>query len=134
MDGPKVGVGVFVRKNGKFLVGKRKGSHGEGCWALPGGHIEAGESLEEACSREVFEETNLRIKNIQKLTFRNAIFQKEQKHYITLFFSSECDSGRLKIMESNKCDEWRYCSLLDVPEPRFGTLSSVLNSIKENFM
>jgi len=134
MKGPMVGVAVFVKKDGKFLVQKRKGSHGAGCWALPGGHVEAGESLETTCGREVYEETGLYIKNVQRLTFRNAIFLEEQKHYVTLFFSADYAGGDVKIMEPNKCDEMKWCTLLDVPEPRFGTLSSVLNSIKENFM
>jgi 8-oxo-dGTP diphosphatase len=35
----RVGVGVFVRKNDKYLIGKRIGSHGSGTFALPGGHL-----------------------------------------------------------------------------------------------
>jgi 8-oxo-dGTP diphosphatase len=42
---PKVGVGVMVLKNGKVLIGKRKGAHGAGEWAWPGGHLEYMESL-----------------------------------------------------------------------------------------
>ena len=34
---PKVGVGVMVFKDGKILLGKRKGAHGEGEQAFPGG-------------------------------------------------------------------------------------------------
>ena len=51
MKRPRVGLGVFVKKEGKVLVGERKGSHGAGTWALPGGHLEGGESFEECCKR-----------------------------------------------------------------------------------
>ena len=45
---PLVGVGVFIwNKDGKFLLGKRKGSHGAGEYALPGGHLEYNETLVE---------------------------------------------------------------------------------------
>ena len=50
---PKVGVGVMIFKNGKVLLGKRKGSHGEGEFALPGGHLEYMEGFANCASREV---------------------------------------------------------------------------------
>lgn len=37
-----VGVGVFIlnpKHPGKIVIGERKGSHGSGQWALPGGHL-----------------------------------------------------------------------------------------------
>lgn len=34
---PKVGIGVFVFRDGKFVMGQRRGSHGEGSWSIPGG-------------------------------------------------------------------------------------------------
>jgi 8-oxo-dGTP diphosphatase len=49
---PRVGVGVIVVKNGLVLIGKRKGSHGEGQWAWPGGHLEYMESFLDCAKRE----------------------------------------------------------------------------------
>ena len=89
MKRPRVGLGVFVKKDGKILVGKRKGYHGGGTWALPGGHLEPGESFESCCKREVLEETGLIIKNISPVVFTNDVFHDEGLHYITLFFKGE---------------------------------------------
>jgi 8-oxo-dGTP pyrophosphatase MutT (NUDIX family) len=56
----KAGVGVIVIKDKKVLVGQRKGSHGEGLWAFPGGTIEpTDKSLKSCGEREVFEETGI---------------------------------------------------------------------------
>ncbi|KAE9395847.1 hypothetical protein BT96DRAFT_1021756 [Gymnopus androsaceus JB14] len=83
---PKVGVGVFVlNREGRFVLGKRKGSHGQGTWALPGGHLEAGESFEACAAREVLEETNITIKNVRFLTATNDVMAAEGKHYVTVW-------------------------------------------------
>ena len=43
-----IGINVIVVRDKKILLGKRKNSYGEGTWALPGGHLEEGEGMEEA--------------------------------------------------------------------------------------
>ena len=58
---PKVGVGVIVVRDGKVLLGKRRGAHGEGSWSFPGGHLEFNELLEICAKREAKEETGLEI-------------------------------------------------------------------------
>jgi ADP-ribose pyrophosphatase YjhB (NUDIX family) len=50
---PLVGLGVLVVRDGKVLVGQRRGSLGAGEYALPGGHLEHGEGFEECAAREV---------------------------------------------------------------------------------
>jgi 8-oxo-dGTP diphosphatase len=58
-DRPVVGVGAVVLVDGKVVLVKRAHEPLLGQWNLPGGAVELGETLEEACAREVFEETGL---------------------------------------------------------------------------
>ncbi len=103
---PLVGVAVIVIKDNKVLLGKRKNSHGSGTWQFPGGHLEFNESIKDCARRELFEETGIKIKNIRFGPYTNDVFQKEKKHYITLFVVADYDSGVLKLKEPEKCEKW----------------------------
>ena len=49
----KVGVGLYIlNSNHQLLLGLRKSIHGNGTWCPPGGHLEYGESFEQAAVRE----------------------------------------------------------------------------------
>lgn len=126
---PKVGVGVIIIKDGKVLLGKRKGAHGDGSWAFPGGHLEFNESLENCAKREIMEETGITIKDIKKLTYTNDIFPNQGKHYITCYVKANYDSGEVKVMEPNKCEIWKWFEWNKFPEPIFLPLHNLL---KEN--
>jgi len=126
-QGPKVGVGVILKKDGKILLGKRKGSHGAGSWAFPGGHLEFKETLEMCARREVLEEVGIEIANIKPATFTNDIFEKDQKHYVTVYVTADYSIGEVKVMEPDKCKEWGWFSWDDLPEPRFVPLTNLLN-------
>ena len=58
-DRPKIGIGVIVIRDGKILLGERLSNHGAGTYEIPGGHLEFGETFEDAAIREVREETGL---------------------------------------------------------------------------
>ena len=128
----KVGVGVIVKKDNKILLGKRKGSHGEGYWAFPGGHLDFGESLFDCALREVSEEVGIKIKNLQEFDFTNDFFEKENKHYITIFVSADYDFGDVKILEPNKCSEWNWFDIENLPTPLFVPIENLLK--KKNKM
>jgi len=127
---PKVGIGVFVVNNDKIILQKRKGAHGAGEWSLPGGHLEFGESWEDAAAREVLEETGLKIKNIKFVGVTNDIFEKERLHYITIFMQGETDETNLVLKEPEKAEEIDWFELNNLPEPFFTPLKNFLNTEK----
>lgn len=140
MKRPLVGVGVLIKRNGMFLLGKRLGEHGKGEWSLPGGHLEWGESFQECCAREVMEETGLRVVGpIQPLTFTNDIFEKRfasgivdhaHAHYVTLFFVAECE-GEPNNREPDKCAGWEWHTMRNPPLPLFLPLENLFKRMIE---
>lgn len=122
----RVGVAVVIRRDGCILLGERIGSHGSHTWATPGGHLELGESIEECAKREVLEETGLIVESVTKLGFTNDIFDQEGKHYVTLFVLAECTQGAPQVTEPNKCLQWKWCSLEDLPQPLFLPMNNLL--------
>lgn len=123
----RVGVAVFIIKDDQILVGKRLSNHGKGTWALPGGHLEFGETPEQCAIREVFEETGLTITNPSNAIWTNDMFLESNKHYITLFLVAKYDHGIPKVLEPDKCSEWIWSKLSDIPEPMFKGLDTLIN-------
>lgn len=115
----RVGIAVFVFKDGKFLMQQRQGSHGAGSWSVPGGHLELGESFEDTARREVKEETNLEITNIRFGAVTNDNFTDEGKHYVTIWMVSEWKSGAEYITEPEKCLKQEWHTFDDLPSPLF---------------
>jgi 8-oxo-dGTP diphosphatase len=60
-DRPFVGVGAVVVQEGQVLLVRRGHEPLRGAWSLPGGVVEAGETLQAALVREILEETGLEV-------------------------------------------------------------------------
>lgn len=58
---PQVAVGAVVFKDGRVLMVRRGKAPARGQWAIPGGSVHLGESLQQAAQREIYEETGIRI-------------------------------------------------------------------------
>lgn len=113
----RVGIGAFILKskeesleNPRFLIGKRLNAHGAGSYALPGGHLEFGETPEQCVTREVLEETGLKVSYVRFLTATNDYMPADGKHYISLYMVGvrDNDSELPQVLEPDKCEKWEW--------------------------
>uniref|UniRef100_A0A0G4I8R8 Nudix hydrolase domain-containing protein n=1 Tax=Chromera velia CCMP2878 TaxID=1169474 RepID=A0A0G4I8R8_9ALVE len=126
----RVGVAAMLRRNGRLCIGTRLASHGRGLQALPGGHLEMGESVIECALREVEEETGLVMQNPVLGPVTNDIWRAEKasdgsaasvspqpeleggvvKHYVTFFVIGDSPEGEGEAvaMEPDKCQGWEW--------------------------
>lgn len=126
---PKVGVVVFLCKGKAILLGRRRSSIGDSTFALPGGHLEFGESFQECAVRELKEETGLDMDKVEFLTLTNNVFLKESKpsHYVTISMRGVlADPHQLpQTLEPDKCDGWDWYDWDNLPKPLFGPLEKM---------
>jgi 8-oxo-dGTP diphosphatase len=116
---PRVGISVIIKKDNKVLLGKRKGSHGDGTWAFPGGHLEFKEKVFDCAHREIAEEVGIKINNLKYGPYTEDYFEKEDKHYITIFVISDYLSGEVQNLEPDRCESWEWFDWDKMPDDLF---------------
>jgi 8-oxo-dGTP diphosphatase len=127
VDRPQVGVAVIIAHDEHVLLLKRKGSHGAGTWAPPGGHLEFGESLEECAVRETFEETGIVIDNVQFVAITNDVLALEQRHYVTVWMEGAHLSGQATVTYPDKVQDVVWAPWDALPQPLFLPFQNVLS-------
>jgi ADP-ribose pyrophosphatase len=87
---PLIGVGAVAIKDGKILLMKRAFEPGKGKWSVPGGLVEVGETLSDACAREMEEETGIKIHVLELINAYDMIVPDEagkiRYHYVLIDF------------------------------------------------
>ncbi len=134
MSRPKVGIGVIIQnERNEILIGKRKGSHSP-FYSIPGGHLENGETFEEAAIKEVFEETGLKIVNPKVICVTNNLrtYRNENKHYISVNLFTRYYEGDLEVREPEKCESWGWYALTNIPQPHFDASEFAVECFLEN--
>jgi len=89
-----------ILKNNKVLFCKKKNKN---YYFLPGGHLEFGESIEEALSREIKEELGVKIKNSSFIGITEHLFTEEGKvyHEINIIYKIVLDKITLNSKEDH---------------------------------
>lgn len=113
----KIGVEVVIEKEGRVLFGKRLSAAGAGSWGLPGGKVEAGESLRDCAKREILEETGIKINELEFLNLAND--PRNGEHWIHITFRAKSYTGEPKVLEPTKCEKWEWFALDKLPEDLF---------------
>jgi 8-oxo-dGTP diphosphatase len=115
-----------VTRAGKYLLLKRRGSHGHGSWCPPGGHLDWGERIETCAAREVREETGLTVREIRFLGITNDVFETEDRHYVTIWTTAEAPEGKPYVAAPYEMDEIGWFKSGDFPAPLFLSLRNLL--------
>lgn len=125
----RVGVGILIIKDGKALWGQRKGSFGSGLWGGAGGHLEYGETIEQAILRETAEECGLSVKNLRVLCVSDFLTHYP-KHYVDIGFVADWESGEPQVLEPEKLERWEWRDLDDIPEHCFAPMRGYIEAYK----
>jgi len=104
----RIGVGVLVLRNGRVLLGERRGSHGAGTWAPPGGHLEPDEDVSACAQRELLEETGLVARTWCAGPYSVDDFPEIGRRYVTLFVIVTAADGEAELREPDKCASWSW--------------------------
>lgn len=112
---PKAAVSAAIFRDRMVLLAERSKPPNAGVWSLPGGHVEAGETVREAALREVDEETGIRATLDGLLDVHDVIARHEdgqlRAHYVlTIFYghwlggepvaASDCRTARFVPLDA----------------------------------
>jgi 8-oxo-dGTP diphosphatase len=128
MERPGVGTGVYIRKDGKILMGKRRGKHGYGMFCPPGGKVEMNEEWEETCRREAMEEAGVEFENFRFVAVTNDITPEWQTHFITLHFVADWKRGNPRDNPEESIGEWDWYDWENLPDPLFHPARNFVNN------
>ncbi|MBT8202755.1 MAG: NUDIX domain-containing protein [Acidimicrobiia bacterium] len=101
-------VGAVVVRDGRLLLVERANEPAAGLWAVPGGRVEAGESLLDAVKREVAEETGLFVAVGDVAWVGESIGPGTPPawHYVILDYWASVEGGTLQAGGDARLAEW----------------------------
>ena len=107
---PYVAVSAAVFRDGRVLIVRRAQPPSAGLFTLPGGVVELGETLVEATTREVREETALEIEPLMLVGYREVVARDEngrvQRHFVILPFAARWIAGEIRLNEELAEAHW----------------------------
>lgn len=124
-----VGALIFNSAGEVLMIRTHKWSN---LWGIPGGKIKWGEPSEEALRREIKEETNLEIADIEFILVQDCIHSKEfyrDAHFILLNYTCRC-VGEPRVRLNDEAREFRWLSVqaalkMDINQPTRKLLQAV---------
>ena len=101
---PSLTADIFIYDDDfNFILIKRKNDPYKDYWALPGGFVEYGESVEDAAVREAKEETNIDVELIDLVNVYSKPDRDPRGHTITVAYIAKGDFTH-KRADDDACD------------------------------
>lgn len=112
-----VGVAILLHNwQGHLLMIQRRGPHGAGQWAVPGGKVDPGEAPEQAVVRELAEEAGLHTRRPTFVVETDDVFDNGM-HFLTRWYRCHLWDGAPRLLEPAKHLTWAW--RMTPPEPLF---------------
>jgi ADP-ribose pyrophosphatase YjhB (NUDIX family) len=124
-----VAVYLIVIKDGKTLLYLRQNSgYCDGMYSLIAGHLEKGETIEEAMIREANEEAGMELEpsNIELLSIMHRKSVSDDR--IDFFFKLKNWDGEIKNSEPEKCREMKFFDLKKMPSNTIAYVKKAIES------
>jgi 8-oxo-dGTP diphosphatase len=96
MKQPALTVDCVVFKGEAVVLIRRKNEPFKGQYALPGGFVDRGETVEAACARELREETSLEVSNLRLVGVYSKADRDPRGHTVTVAYLGEADLSTMK--------------------------------------
>ncbi|GGR59737.1 hypothetical protein GCM10008959_21910 [Deinococcus seoulensis] len=98
---------VLLDGQGRVLLGRRSGaSYADGLWGLPGGHVEAGETLAGAAAREAAEEVGVSLDPAALACLGVARYDLDGSQGLDVFFEARTWVGTPRPLEKTSEVGW----------------------------
>lgn len=124
---------VFGYQNNSLyilLIQQKFGSN-KSYWALPGGLVKNDESLKDAVSRELKEETNVEVNYFEQLfTFGDDIHRDSRNRVISIAYFALVDSSKLQIKADTDAENVKWFPLNEIPVLAFDHSKMVTIAVK----
>ena len=126
-------MGAVVFKDERILLVRRGQPPAEDLWAIPGGSVEIGETLQAAAEREIREETGIRIRAAEPV-YTFDVIERDEKggirfHYVIVDLSAEYVSGELTAGDDAIDARWISADEIN----RLAVSSTTLQLLKNKF-
>ncbi|RLJ10315.1 MAG: hypothetical protein DRP15_00330 [Candidatus Aenigmatarchaeota archaeon] len=108
---------VIINNNHVVLV-KRRFPPGKGCWVLPGGMVEPGETIKEALVREAKEETGLDVEPLRMIGIYDDPERDPRAYVVSVAYLCKLKGG--KLHKSRECEEVRFFDINDALNMNLG--------------
>ena len=126
-------MGAVVFKDDRVLLVRRGQPPAKDHWAIPGGSVEIGETLQQAAEREIWEETGIRIRAAKPIYTFDVIERDESQgirfHYVIVDLLADYVSGELSA--GDDAVEARWVSAEEIAE--LTVSASTLKLLKSEF-
>jgi 8-oxo-dGTP diphosphatase len=107
---PILAVSAAIIRDGRVFIARRARGPALGVWTMPGGVVEAGETLSEALAREILEETSMTIEPVALAGPREVVVRdddgKVSRHFVILCFASRWIGGETRLNDELDDSRW----------------------------